>query len=167
MKNGMTALGILMIGLITIGIVNVINDYTSGSELDYYALKSVTEAAMLDSTDVDFYRIYGLYRMDREMFAESFVRRFANAVKVKGYEINMYDINEVPPKVSVEVLTSTTQSFSIGEGNKGTLDISNSIDAIIESSNTDNILDSAMANHITELTDAMKASQTNSTLICK
>lgn len=167
MKNGMTALGILMIGLITIGIVNVINDYTSGSELDYYALKSVTEAAMLDSTDVDFYRVYGLYRMDREMFAESFIRRFSNAVKVKGYEINMYDINEVPPKVSVEVLTSTTQSFSIGEGNKGTLDISNSIDAIIESSNTDNILDSAMAGHITELTDALRDENLSKELICK
>lgn len=167
MKNGMTALGILMIGLITIGIVNVINDYTSGSELDYYALKSVTEAAMLDSTDVDFYRVYGLYRMDREMFAESFIRRFSNAVKVKGYEINMYDINEVPPKVSVEVLTSTTQSFSIGEGNKGTLDISNSIDAIIESSNTDNILDSSMAGHITELTDALRDENLSKELICK
>ena len=166
MKNGMTALGILMVGLITIGIVNVINDYTSGSELDYYALKSVTEAAMLDSTDVDFYRVYGLYRMDKEMFAESFLRRFSNAVKVKNYEINMYDINEVPPKVSVEVLTQTTQTFSLGKDHKGTLDISNSIDAIIESSNTDNLLDNAMAGHLNDLTNAIK-SDTRHELICK
>lgn len=166
MKNGMTALGILMIGLITIGIVNVINDYTSGSELDYYALKSVTEAAMLDSTDVDFYRVYGLYRMDREMFAESFLRRFSNAVKVKDYTINMYDINEVPPKVSVEVLTTTSQRFSINENDAGTLEISNSIDAVIESSNTVNILDDAMAGHLNELTEAIN-SDTRHELICK
>lgn len=166
MKNGMTALGILMIGLITIGIVNVINDYTSGSELDYYALKSVTEAAMLDSTDVDFYRVYGLYRMDREMFSESFLRRFSNAVKVKNYTINMYDINEVPPKVSVEVLTQTNQTFSLGENHKGTLDISNSIDAIIETSNTTNVLDSAMAGHLKELTSSI-SSDTKHELICK
>lgn len=168
MKNGMTALGILMIGLITIGIVNVINDYTSGSELDYYALKSVTEAAMLDSTDVDFYRVYGLYRMDREMFAESFLRRFSNAVKRKTYTINMYDINEVPPKVSVEVLTQTNQAFSLGEDHKGTLNISNSIDAIIESSNTDNILESATVGHVNDLTDAIKEDKTKEKreLIC-
>ncbi len=166
MKNGMTALGILMIGLITIGIVNVINDYTSGSELDYYALKSVTEAAMLDSTDVDFYRVYGLYRMDREMFAESFLRRFSNAVKVKDYTINMYDINEVPPKVSVEVLTKTSQAFSIGEGHDGTLGISNSIDAIIENSNTTNVLDDAMAGHLNSLATDIK-NDTKHELICK
>ncbi len=167
MKNGMTALGILMVGLITIGIVNVINDYTSGSELDYYALKSVTEAAMLDSTDVDFYRVYGLYRMDREMFAESFLRRFTNAVKVKGYTINMYDINEVPPKVSVEVLTSTNQTFSIGEGHDGTLDISNSIDAIIENTNTGNVLDDALSGHVNALAQAIENDKTKHELMCK
>ena len=161
MKNGMTALGILMVGLITIGVVNVINDYTSGSELDYYALKNVTEAAMLDSTDVDTYRVYGVYRMDREMFAESFIRRFANTVKVKGYTINIYDINEVPPKVSVEVISTTSQKFSTSSSDKGTLDVTNSIDAIIESVSTNNVNDEAMAHRIHEL-DAY-----NDELICK
>ena len=143
MKNGMAAVGILMIGLVTIGIVNVINDATSGQELDYYALKNVTEAAMLDSTDVDFYKIYGLYRMDRELFAEAFLTRFANTVKVKNYTISMYDIVEVPPKVSVEVKTNTTQGFS-GD----VIEITNSIDAIIEDNRKTDIMDGVNADHI-------------------
>lgn len=165
MKNGMTAVGILMMGLITIGIVNVINDYTSGSELDYSALKSVTEAAMLDATDTDFYRVYGVYRMDREMFAESFLRRFANSVKSKNYTITMYDINEAPPKVSIEVETKTTQVFSVNSSSDGSLQVTNSIDAIIESPNTDNLNDAAMAGHLNELSE--KISKTSQSLICK
>ncbi len=160
MKNGMAAVGILMIGLITIGIVNVINDATSGQELDYYALKNVTEAAMLDSTDTDFYRLYGIYRMDREIFAEAFVRRFANAVKVKDYIINMYDIVEVPPKVSVEVKTRTTQAFA-----SDAIDITNSIDAIIEDSLDENILDYANSWSIDGLTKAYNG-DTKKELIC-
>lgn len=150
MKNAMMALGILMMGLITIGIVNVVNNYTNGAELDYYALKTVTEAAMLDSTDTDFYRVYGVYRMDREMFAESFLRRFANAIQMKNYTIDMYDINEAPPKVSVTVTTRTTNSFST-DGKDGSLGITNSVDAIIESSKTTNLMDKANSVRIRQM----------------
>ncbi len=166
MKNAMMALGILAMGLITIGIVNVVNNYTNGAELDYYALKSVTEAAMLDSTDTDFYRVYGVYRMDREMFAESFIRRFANAIKMKNYTIDMYDINEAPPKVSVTITTRTTNSFST-DGKDGSMGITNSIDAIIESTTSANILDDANASHIEEITKGLtNTSSETSRLIC-
>lgn len=166
MKNAMMALGILAMGLITIGIVNVVNNYTNGAELDYNALKTVTEAAMLDSTDTDFYRVYGVYRMDREMFAESFIRRFANAIKMKNYTIDMYDINEAPPKVSVTITTRTTNSFST-DGKDGSMGITNSVDAIIESTTSANILDDANASHIKEITKGLtNTSSETSRLIC-
>ena len=130
MKNAMMALGILAMGLITIGIVNVVNNYTNGAELDYNALKTVTEAAMLDSTDTDFYRVYGVYRMDREMFAESFIRRFAESANLsRNYLIQIYDVNEIPPKVSIKVSSKETGVVNSEEYN---FDIINKLDAIFE-----------------------------------
>ena len=58
-------------------------------------LKDTTEAAMNDAIDYDFYADFGLVRMDKEKFAESFVRRFADGVDAtRKYTIEIYDLNE-------------------------------------------------------------------------
>ena len=129
MSKAFLALGVIVLGLVTFAMVNVIQEYSTGNELDYYLLKETTKGAMEDAIDLSFYRLHGVIRMDKEKFVDSFTRRFANNItKTKNYDISFYDINETPPKVSVQVKTATVA------GVKGsTLGIQNRLDAIIES----------------------------------
>ena len=140
MSKAFMAIGIIVLGLVTFAMVNVIQEYSTGNELDYYLLKETTKGAMEDAIDLSFYRMHGVIRMDKEKFADSFARRFANNVtKTKNYEISFYDINETPPKVSVKVHTATVS------GVKGSsLGIENRLDAIIESVYDDDMIISAV-----------------------
>ena len=100
----MLIVGIILLAIITFGVVNIVQNYQTGNELDYYLLRETTEAAMTDAVDVGYYRLSGLLRIDKEKFVESFVRRFSeNVSNSRTYDIGFYDINETPPKVSVLV----------------------------------------------------------------
>lgn len=124
--------GIILLAIITFGAVNIIQNYQTGNELDYYLLRETTEAAMTDAVDYGYYRLSGLTRMDKERFVESFIRRFAqNVSNRRDYNIKFYDINETPPKVSI-LVTSNTIATTDGT-NEGTMTITNKIDAILES----------------------------------
>ena len=128
MNKGMLTVGIIILALMSLLLINVINNYETGGELDYYLVKETTEAAMQDAIDVEYYRQNSLIRMDKEKFAESFLRRFADNVDAtRGYDIKFYDINEVPPKVSVKVDSYTVLTFDNQAPN-----ISTSYNAIIE-----------------------------------
>ena len=128
MNKGMLIVGIILLGVLTLVAVNLVQSYQSGNELDYYLLEETTEAAMIDAIDTSYYRNSGIIRMDREKFLESFIRRFAESVDSgNNYRIKVIDLNETPPKVSVEVNSSTTATF-----NSEDLGITNKIDAIIE-----------------------------------
>lgn len=62
------------------------------------------------------------------------MRRFAqNVANNRYYRIGFYDINETPPKVSVKVDSATAASF-----NNETFEISNQIDAVLESKYKEN-----------------------------
>lgn len=128
MNKAMLTVGIIILSLATFLMINIISNYSTGSELDYYLVKETSEAAMVDAIDVKYYRENSLLRIDKEKFVESFIRRFADAVdNTRNYRINFYDINEVPPKVSVKVDSSTVLSF------QGTnLEMSTNLDAILE-----------------------------------
>lgn len=128
MNKGMLTVGILILCLAALLMINIISNYSSGSELDYYLVKETSEAAMIDAIDVKYYRDNGLLRMDKEKFVESFIRRFADAVdNTRNYQVAFYDLNEVPPKVSVKVDSSTVLSF------KGSnLEMTTQLDAILE-----------------------------------
>ena len=127
MSKGMVIVGVIILGVLTLACVNLVQNYQSGNELDYYLLEETTEAAMLDAVDYAYYRNSGgIVRVDR--FLESFVRRFAQSVEAtKTYNIKIIDFNETPPKVSIRVGTNTVASVA-GED----FDIVNSIDAILE-----------------------------------
>ena len=128
MSKGMTLVWIIILGVLTLAVVNIVQNYQTGNELDYYLLEETTEAAMLDAVDTSYYRLSGILRMDREKFLESFVRRFAeNVNRDRNYKIRILDLNETPPKVSVQVGSSTVATFA-GED----FDIVNKIDAILE-----------------------------------
>ena len=69
--------------------------------------------------------------MDKEKFLESFVRRFADSVDgTRDYNIDVYDLNETPPKVSVKI---SSKSSSASKNNS--TDITTNVDMIIESKN--------------------------------
>ncbi len=134
MSKGMLVVGIIILSIITFGVVNIVQNYQTGNELDYYLLKETTEAAMTDAVDVGYYRLSGLLRVDKEKFVESFIRRFSqNVSNSRTYDIRFYDINETPPKVSVLVQSETAASVN-GES----LSLSNKVDVILESNYYDN-----------------------------
>lgn len=129
MNKAMLTVGIIILSVFSLVIINIISTGSSGSELDYYLVKETTEAAMVDAIDASFYRQTGQLRMDKDKFAESFLRRFADSVdNTRNYKIGFYDMNETPPKVSVKVDSSTVLSF---EGSSAL--ISTNIDSILES----------------------------------
>ena len=133
MTKGMLTVGIILLSLMALLLINVISNYSTGGELDYYLVKETTEAAMEDAIDLEYYRLNSLIRMDKDKFAESFLRRFADNVdNTRSYYISFYDINEIPPKVSVKVDSLTVLSFS-GEA----ANISTNLDAIIETDYTE------------------------------
>ena len=128
MNKAMLTVGIIILSLATLLMINIISNYSSGSELDYYLVKETSEAAMVDAIDVKYYRENGLLRIDKEKFVESFVRRFADSVDTtRNYKLSFYDLNEVPPKVSVKVDSSTVLSFKGSD-----LEMSTQLDAILE-----------------------------------
>lgn len=132
MNKGMLTVGIIILALMSLLLINVISNYSTGGELDYYLVKETTEAAIEDAIDLQYYRQNGLIRMDKEKFVEGFIRRFADSVdNTRSYDVAFYDLNEVPPKVSVKVDSLTVLSFS-GEA----ANISTSLDAIVESDYT-------------------------------
>ena len=129
MSKAMLVVGIILLAIITFGVVNIVSNYQTGNELDYYLLRETAEATMTDAVDVGYYRLSGLLRIDKEKFVESFIRRFAqNVSNNRTYDIGFYDINETPPKVSILVKSETAASVN-GEG----LDLTNKVDVILES----------------------------------
>ena len=129
MSKAMSLVGIIMLGVLTLAVVNIVTSYSSGNDLDYYLLNETTKAAMIDSVDLGYYRVSGgIIRCDREKFLESFVRRFAESATADTYyKIIILDFNETPPKVSIQVGSGTVATFA-GEQ----FDIVNRIDAILE-----------------------------------
>ena len=130
MSKGMTIIGIIILGILALAVINVTQQFQNGTELDYYLLEETTEAAMLDAVDIAYYRQSGgeVLRMDREKFTESFLRRFAASINAsRNYRIRIIDLNEIPPKVSVQVDSSTIATFDAQ-----TVGITNKIDAILE-----------------------------------
>lgn len=133
MNKGMLAVGIILLALIALSLLSVLSNYSTGSELDYYLLKETTNAAMEDAIDGVYLRTCGLPRIDKERFIESFLYRFATNVDAsRGYKIGFYDINEVPPKVSVKIDSYTTLGFKNDGKEVETPNITTSYDAILE-----------------------------------
>lgn len=130
MKETYWGYWLIMLGVFVVVIMMLISNVTTQNTEDYYLVKEVTEAAMVDAINYGYYRKYGELKIDREKFMESFIRRFAENVSFNTYEISFYDIYEAPPKVSVKV-SSKTRSFIVA-GDPTSFDIVNKVDAILE-----------------------------------
>lgn len=131
MNKAMLLVGIILLSIIALGILNVVQNYTTGNELDYYLLKETTEAAMTDAVDYVYYRQKGVVRMDKEKFTESFLLRFADTVDTsRSYDIGFYDMHEVPPKVTIKVNSGTSATYE-----QENINIQTDLTAIIETNN--------------------------------
>lgn len=130
MKESFWGYWLIILGVFIIVIMMLISNITTKNTQDYYLIKEVTEASMVDAVNYGYYRKYGELKIDREKFIESFLRRFAENVSLNTYQIDFYDIYEAPPKVSVKV-TSKGNSYFVA-GDSGTFDIVNKVDAILE-----------------------------------
>ncbi len=132
MNKAYLTIGIIILSILALGAFNLINNYSSGNELDYYLLKETTEAAMSDSVDASYYSDRGVLRIDKEKFVESFILRFgSNVDDSRNYDIKFYDINEIPPKVTVQV-DSMNNSFVLDNTNAR---ITTRLNAILETNN--------------------------------
>ena len=161
MNKGVLTVGIIFLALIALSLLQVLTNYSTGSELDYYLVKETADAAMQDAVDLSYYRTCGLFRIDKEKFVESFLYRFANNVDTsRGYQIGFYDINEVPPKVSVKVDSLTTLGFKSVDNNKKetteAANITTNYDAILEANYLSDINTEVGINTESDMCKALK-----------
>ena len=133
MKESFWGVFIISMGLIGIAFVFLFQNITNTDEHNMQLLKETTEAAMYDAIDLGAYRKDGTVKINREKFVENFVRRFAeNAQLSRTYKIDIYDINEDPPKVSLVVSTADASTSTNVTGENITFNVVNRIDAILE-----------------------------------
>lgn len=111
MKWSFTGVGLIVFGLIGLTIILLFEQITTSNENDYYLLKEITNAAMVDSIDIAYYRETGDLKIVREKFVENFTRRYSESTLFIGtsYTISFYDIMETPPKVTILIDTGLGQ----------------------------------------------------------
>lgn len=130
MHESFWSMFIIGLGIISVSFIIFFQNITSIDEQNYTLLRETTEAAMYDAVDLAAYRRDGTVRIDREKFVENFVRRFAEGAQLsQNYKIEIFDVNETPPKVSIRVSSNLASNVTneIIE-----FDISNKLDAILE-----------------------------------
>ena len=131
MKNALWGYWIILLGVFIVIIMLLVQNLTTSSTQDYYLVKEITEAAMVDAVDYSYYRTYGEIKINKEKFFESFLRRFAEtASTATEYTVSFYGIYEAPPKVSVEI-KSKSNTFNIA-GDSESFDMVERLDAILE-----------------------------------
>ncbi len=130
MKESYWGVMVLTFGILAIAIVYFFQTFTNINEHNYTLLKETTEAAMIDALDLASYRKSGIVRIDQEKFVENFIRRFANNAQLsKDYLIEIYDVNEEPPKVSIKISSTADTNIT---GKIMEFSIENKLDAILE-----------------------------------
>jgi len=134
MNSTMWTYFFMIVGILGIVLINIFSDLLIANEQDYFILKEVTEAAMIDAIDYKAYReglgydgvthdtnpdlikmeTDGLptVRIREEKFVESFLMRFSKAAGMKKiYTVTIHDIDECPPKVSITITARDKFSF--------------------------------------------------------
>lgn len=134
MKESYWGYWLVILGVFVVIIMLLIQNITSNSTEDYYSVKEITEASLVDAVDLGYYRDFGELKINKEKFMESFMRRFAEiAGSTSNYKITFTGIYETPPKASVEI-TSSTASYVVA-ADSAEFDITNRVDGILEMEN--------------------------------
>lgn len=136
MKNAYWAYWLILLGMVIVVIMLLVQNLTTTSTQDYYLIKEITEASLVDALDYSYYRDYGEIKINKEKFYESFLRRFAETASLSTtYTVSFYGVYEAPPKASVEI-KSKSNSFNV-VGDATSLDMVERIDAVLEGNPVD------------------------------
>jgi len=133
MKETMWGYWLIVLGIFVIVVMMLLQNLTTTGQQDYYLLREVTNAAMHESLDWAHFRLTdgAEIRINKEKFVENWVRRFAETINInRYYTISFFDIFEAPPKVSVEVATSTGNFGTMGTIDQ--FDVVNRLNSIFE-----------------------------------
>ena len=130
MKESFWGYWLIALGVGVIVIMMLISNVSATNTQDYYVLKEISEAAMVDAVDYGYYRESGELRINKEKFVENFLRRLSESIPNGTSNVNFYNLYESPPKVSVEV-TSKSNTYQINS-NSESFDIVNRVDALLE-----------------------------------
>ena len=108
MSNSYWGYWLIVLGIFVIGVMMFSQDVTTTSTKDYYQLKEVANAAMVDAIDYSYFNQTGSIRIYKEIFVENFIRRFSETSNgTNTYQIDFFDLYESPPKVSIQISTNT------------------------------------------------------------
>lgn len=130
MKESVWGSTIITIGVVALAFIFFFQKVTNITEENYNLLREVTESAMYDAIDVEYYKTEGTVKINAEKFIENFLRRFAESASLaNSYNIKIYDINETPPKVTLSVKSSASTTAT---GEKVTFDLNERLSAILE-----------------------------------
>ena len=122
---------LVVMGVAIVGLMISVQGITTNTTQDRYAIREITDAAMLEAVDYGYYRDYNEIKINKEKFMEVFLRMTAEVMGVNDtYEVNFYAIYEAPPKVSVEI-KSKSNSFTVA-GDSKSFDMVERIDSIVE-----------------------------------
>lgn len=117
MKESIWGYWIVVLGISIISVMILLQSYSTTNEQDYFLIKSVLQSSMLEAVDYGYFSDTGKMKMNKEKFVENFVRRFSETVNIqKEYDINFYNIYEMPPAASVSVKSNTNQT-NLGSSN--------------------------------------------------
>ena len=131
MKDSYWAYWLILLGIFIVVIMMLVQNLTTTSTQDYYLLKEINEAAMVDAIDYSYYRKFGEIRINKEKFYESFLRRFAETTSLAtDYTVSFYGIYEAPPKASVEIKTTSRALTVVGDSTQ--FNMVERIDSIVE-----------------------------------
>ena len=131
MKNAFWAYWLILLGTVIVVIIMLVQNLTTSSTQDYFLVKEITEASMIDAVDYSYYRKYGEIKINKEKFFESFFRRFAETASLNTtYTVSFYGVYEAPPKASVEI-KSKSNTFTV-LGDATTIDMVERIDSVLE-----------------------------------
>ena len=98
MKESYWGYGLILLGILVIGVMLLVNSSTTGTTQDYYMLKEVTQASMIDAVDYSYYRLYGDVRISKQKFIEKMKASIVNVDKLRDVEninINLEDAPEI------------------------------------------------------------------------
>lgn len=131
MKNAYWAYWLILLGIAIVVIMLLVQNITTTSTQDYFLVKEITNASLIDAVDYSYYRTYGEIKINKEKFYESFIRRFAETASLTTtYTISFYGVYEAPPKASVEIKSKSNSFNVIGDATE--FDMVETINAILE-----------------------------------
>lgn len=150
MKYTYWGIGLIMMGLFGLVFLVMFESITINNESEYYVLKEAIEASMLESVDLACYRLgdedgdvagstdkacgdHDL-KIVEQKFVENFTRRFVASISgdATKYELEFYDIIEMPPKVSVRIKGETKEYLLSTDDTKDSFTILNELSGILE-----------------------------------